>query len=153
MKEEQNLFRQMQRGKNKKGVAILILATLLIGIYVCTSSVNRAGEALIFSTEEWDSQPSRRIYMIESLLQDYNGLAGMKKNDVMALLGENTYTESKERYLVGHGKGGAPGIIMTLYFDQNEVCTGFVLTQGGVSLYQYHVTQGETEDSGRQGDG
>lgn len=129
--------------KKRPLLLFLILPVLIIFIiaYHSFSQEKNIG-SLTFSPEAWDTQPLNRMYMVGSLLEQYNGLKDMTKEDITELLGENAYYESREGYLVGRETSLEPGIFMTFCFDQNEVCSGFVIYKenGWEVLLQYETS-------------
>lgn len=134
-----------------------MLPVLIISIIACHSFLQeRDIYSLTFSPEKWDAQPLNRMYMVGSLLEQYNGLQNMTKEDITGLLGKNTFTESSIRYLAGEGTGVEAGYFITFYFDGNDICSGFVISKGWEVLLQYETSgwqQGKETVSGRQGDG
>ncbi len=116
-------------------VVILIVSILLIfWVY----NENKSDKSLPFSPEAWDRYPLKRIYMLEDLLRDYNGLAGMTQDDITSLLGENTQTAWKDCYIVGRGDDWTDGLLMTLYFnDTDGTFKALTISQGAKQLYQF----------------
>ncbi len=127
------------QGKGRKAViAVLVVAFIAsIPFIFEVYNENRFKISLPFSPGLWDRYPSIRIYMLEDLLRDYNGLAGMTQDDITALLGEKTCTAWKDCYIVGRGDW-YDGLLMTLHFDDADgTFKALTISLGTKQLYQF----------------
>ena len=147
MKTKQNACQRIPWGKNSVILKIVIGALIAALVTVAGLQIYQyeSGKELAFSSEAWDAQPSNRIRMVDSLMTQYHGLTHIKRDELVELLGANTYTSAADTYLIGHTSVSRPGIVMRFYFDDSELCEGYTISQGETMIRQYE-TKGWTGD-------
>ncbi|WP_248561574.1 hypothetical protein [Niallia sp. NCCP-28] len=104
----------------------LLLCTVILGINEYHSH---------FTTEKWLNDDSKRVYMVDNLLNDYE-LKELTKSDIISLLGPSTETDYfKEDNNIVYYLGNERGLIsidsewLVINFDNNEKVTKYnVLT-------------------------
>ena len=72
-------------------IILLSLPTMAYIVYSCVNPWISEKEQVVqtvFTTEQWNDHPDKRIYMIEDLLNRYN-FKSMSKNEIIELLGTN----------------------------------------------------------------
>lgn len=79
--------------RNKKKLFITIVLSMLLVAAIFTYRALREHSdpsvQIPFSTEQWIRYPNKRISMIDSLMSTYDGLQGLTREKVEALLGES----------------------------------------------------------------
>lgn len=75
--------------KNTTFICIVFIVIIVFCVlYMFSMNNNQSIDEIEFSTYEWNLYPSKRIYMIQSLIQKYD-LTKMDKDEAIGLLGED----------------------------------------------------------------
>ncbi len=117
----------------------VIFMTVFLFVIIFLMCINRVNLKIMqsnnicseFSTVRWNEEPANRIYMYESLMQNYD-FYGMSKDDILKLLGNNYCSISKYgnlTYYMGEKADDWFSYNLYIYFDANNMVKGFELYQ------------------------
>ena len=92
---------------------------------------NQSVDEIEFSNREWNLYPSKRIYMYENLIQEYD-FYDMNKDEILQLLGYEYCSISKDGsiiYYMGEKSNGWFSYNLFISFDGNNMVKEFQLYQ------------------------
>lgn len=109
----------MKLSENK--IKRICQSVLLISIALFSSCHAANSDSITFDKDQWDQYPEERWKMLDSLKKS-NNIVGLKRDEVVELLGENEVLMDNSdmlEYFISPGLGDVEGLL--IYFSEDGI--------------------------------